>query len=44
MSEYRDKMFHLEVLVPKPIPYPLLMIPGYGLVVGGTTTAVSAFG
>ncbi len=44
MSEYRDKMFHLEVLAPKPIPCPLLMTPGYGLAVGGITAAVSAFG
>lgn len=42
MPEYRDKMFHLKVLAPKPIPYPLLMIPGYGLAVGGVTAAAGA--
>lgn len=42
MPEYGDKMFHVKVLVPTPIPWPLLMIPAYGLIVGGVTAAVAA--
>lgn len=37
MPEYADKAFHVKVLVPTPIPWPLLMIPGYGVVVGAAT-------
>ncbi|MFC7328889.1 hypothetical protein [Marinactinospora rubrisoli] len=35
MPEYTDRAFHLRVLVPAPVPWPLLAIPGYGLAVGG---------
>jgi len=42
MPEYRDWKFHLKVLVPRPVPWPLLFIPGYGLVVGGATVVVEA--
>ncbi|MFD5556353.1 hypothetical protein ACFWIA_21245 [Streptomyces sp. NPDC127068] len=38
MPEYRDKAFHWRVLV----PLPLLMIPGYGVLVGLGTLAVEA--
>ncbi|MFD0337243.1 hypothetical protein ACFVH0_00855 [Streptomyces sp. NPDC127117] len=34
MPEYRDFAFHVRVLVPRPVPWPLLAIPGYGVVVG----------
>src|ERR1044072_1678581 len=34
MPEYRDYAFHWRVLVPTPVPWPLLAIPGYGAVVG----------
>ncbi len=42
MPEYRDWLFHLKVLVPRPVPWPLLLVPGYGLVVGGATLVVEA--
>ncbi|MFF0623704.1 hypothetical protein [Streptomyces sp. NPDC004296] len=35
MSEYRDLAFHAKVLVPRPVPWPLLAVPGYGAAVGG---------
>ncbi|CAM3149232.1 hypothetical protein [Stackebrandtia soli] len=41
MPEYRDKAFHVKVMVPKPVPWPLLMIPGYAVVVGGVTWIAS---
>lgn len=37
MAEYRDFSFHWNVLVPKPVPWPLLMIPGYGAILGGAS-------
>ncbi|MFK0292751.1 hypothetical protein ACIQU6_20035 [Streptomyces sp. NPDC090442] len=40
MPEYRDLAFHAKVLVPRPIPWPLLAIPGYGALVGGTAWLV----
>ncbi|AIA02415.1 hypothetical protein [Streptomyces noursei] len=35
MPEYRDLAFHAKVLVPRPVPWPLLAVPGYGALVGG---------
>ncbi|MFB7629906.1 hypothetical protein ACFC0M_03000 [Streptomyces sp. NPDC056149] len=40
MPEYRDLAFHARVLVPRPVPWPLLAIPGYGVLVGGTAWLV----
>jgi len=37
MAEYRDFSFHWKVLIPKPVPWPLLLIPGYGVILGGAT-------
>ncbi|MET7639965.1 hypothetical protein [Streptomyces sp. NPDC005438] len=34
MPEYRDLSFHWKVLVPRPVPVPLLLVPGYGVLVG----------
>ncbi|WP_066903844.1 hypothetical protein [Millisia brevis] len=34
MSEYRDYSFHWKVLVPRPIPWPLLLIPAFGVYCG----------
>ncbi|MBL1099306.1 hypothetical protein [Streptomyces coffeae] len=34
MPEYRDFGFHVRVLVPRPVPWPLLAVPGYGTAVG----------
>ncbi|GAA2665445.1 hypothetical protein [Streptomyces lunalinharesii] len=34
MPEYRDLAFHAKVLVPRPVPWPLLAVPGYGVLVG----------
>ncbi|WP_432011368.1 hypothetical protein [Streptomyces cucumeris] len=34
MPEYRDYGFHVRVLLPRPVPWPLLAIPGYGAAVG----------
>jgi hypothetical protein len=42
MPDYRDYLFHLKVLVPRPIPWPLLLIPGFGLVTGGLTALAHA--
>jgi hypothetical protein len=39
MPEYRDYRFHLEVLFPRPVPWPILLIPVLGVVLG-TMTAV----
>ncbi|MGW1145357.1 hypothetical protein ACWD6I_09920 [Streptomyces sp. NPDC002454] len=38
MAEYRDRAFHWRVL----LPYPVLMIPGYGVLVGLGTLTVEA--
>jgi hypothetical protein len=35
MPEYRDYLFHLRVLVPRPVPWPLVLIPAFGVIVGG---------
>ncbi len=40
MPEYRDWLFHLKVLVPRPVPWPLLMAPVYGAVVGLVTMLI----
>lgn len=37
MAEYRDFTFHVRVLVPRPVPWPLVAIPGYGAAVGAVT-------
>jgi hypothetical protein len=42
MPEYRDYLFHLKVLVPRPVPWPLLLIPAFGVVVGGLTALAHA--
>lgn len=34
MAEYRDYAFHWKVLVPRPVPWPLLLIPGFGVYCG----------
>ncbi|MDW6058501.1 hypothetical protein SAZ11_11010 [Streptomyces sp. FXJ1.4098] len=34
MPEYRDYAFHVRVLAPRPVPWPLVAIPGYGVAVG----------
>lgn len=34
MPEYRDYAFHWKVLVPRPIPWPLLLIPAFGAYCG----------
>lgn len=44
MPEYRDYSFHWKVLVPRPIPWPLLLIPGYGAYCGMIALLVSTFG
>ncbi|AXU16190.1 hypothetical protein D1794_27840 [Streptomyces clavuligerus] len=43
MPEYRDYAFHWRVLAPRPVPWPLLMIPGYGAVVGAVSVAAESF-
>ncbi|MBO3673879.1 hypothetical protein [Streptomyces sp. NEAU-YJ-81] len=40
MAEYRDYGFHWRVLVPRPVPWPLLTIFGYGAVVGAVSVVV----
>ena len=40
MPEYRDYAFHLKVLFPRPLPWPILLIPVLGLVVGTITALV----
>ncbi|GAA2293194.1 hypothetical protein [Streptomyces violaceusniger] len=40
MAEYRDYAFHWRVLVPRPVPWPLLTVLGYGAVVGGVSVVV----
>ncbi|MFY1635521.1 hypothetical protein ACN27F_19975 [Solwaraspora sp. WMMB335] len=42
MPEYRDWLFHLRVLVPRPVPWPLLLIPAYGVIVGAATVLIEA--
>ncbi|GLF96989.1 hypothetical protein [Streptomyces yaizuensis] len=42
MPEYRDYAFHWRVLVPRPVPWPLLTIPGYGAVVGAVSVAAES--
>ncbi|MFF9351509.1 hypothetical protein [Streptomyces sp. NPDC014734] len=42
MPEYRDFAFHVRVLVPRPVPWPLVAIPGYGAGVGAVTCLVEA--
>jgi hypothetical protein len=37
MPEYRDWLFHVKVLFPRPVPWPLLMVPAYGSVIGLAT-------
>jgi hypothetical protein len=41
MPEYRDWLFHVKVLFPRPVPWPLLMVPAYGALVG-LATALSS--
>ncbi|MBU2668106.1 hypothetical protein KOI35_31810 [Actinoplanes bogorensis] len=43
MPEYRDWRFHYRVLFPRPIPWPVLLIPAYGLAVGGGAALAAAF-
>lgn len=42
MPEYRDYAFHWRVLVPRPVPWPLLAIPGYGAAVGAVSAVAEA--
>lgn len=42
MPEYRDYLFHLKVLVPRPVPWPLLLIPVFGVVIGALTALAEA--
>ncbi|MFF2060255.1 hypothetical protein ACFVWZ_00390 [Streptomyces sp. NPDC058200] len=42
MSEYRDFGFHVRVLVPRPVPWPVVVIPGYGVTVGAVAYLVEA--
>ncbi|WP_335937053.1 hypothetical protein [Streptomyces sp. PTD5-9] len=42
MPQYRDFAFHVRVLVPQPVPWPLLAIPGYGAAVGAVACLVEA--
>ncbi|MFC7908208.1 hypothetical protein [Streptomyces nigra] len=42
MREYRDFAFHVRVLAPRPVPWPLLAIPGYGAVVGAVAYGIEA--
>lgn len=42
MPEYRDYSFHWKVLVPKPVPWPLLLIPAYGVILGLGTVMFEA--
>ncbi|MGW5442184.1 hypothetical protein [Streptomyces asiaticus] len=42
MAEYRDYGFHWRVLVPRPVPWPLLTVLGYGAVVGSVSALVEA--
>lgn len=39
---YRDFSFHLHVLFPKPVPWPILLIPVTGIVLGGVTLLAQA--
>lgn len=41
MPEYRDWLFHVKVLFPRPVPWPLLTVPAYGVVVGAVTALSS---
>ncbi|MFD8378495.1 hypothetical protein ACFV2X_08125 [Streptomyces sp. NPDC059679] len=41
MPEYRDYAFHVRVLAPRPVPWPLVAIPGYGVAVGVTSLPLS---
>ncbi|MER7790450.1 hypothetical protein [Streptomyces sp. NPDC097640] len=38
MPEYRDFAFHARVLVPRPVPWPLVAIPGFGVAVGAVAS------
>jgi len=42
MPEYRDYAFHWRVLAPRPVPWPLLAIPGYGVAVGAVSAVAEA--
>jgi hypothetical protein len=42
MPEYRDYLFHLRVLAPRPVPWPLLLIPVFGVIVGALTALAHA--
>ncbi|RNF87145.1 hypothetical protein [Streptomyces botrytidirepellens] len=42
MPEYRDYAFHWRVLVPRPVPWPPLAIPGYGVAVGAVSAVAEA--
>lgn len=42
MPEYRDYSFHWKVLMPSPVPWPLLLIPAYGVILGVGTIAFEA--
>ncbi|MFF4666260.1 hypothetical protein [Streptomyces sp. NPDC001282] len=42
MPQYRDFAFHVRVLAPRPVPWPLLAVPGYGAGVGAVTCLVEA--
>jgi hypothetical protein len=44
MAEYRDYGFHLRVLFPRPVPWPVLLIPAFGLVLGGLTALARILG
>jgi hypothetical protein len=42
MAEYRDDAFHVRVLTPRPVPWPLVAIPGYGAAVGAVASLAEA--
>ncbi|MCX4967546.1 hypothetical protein OHA98_22850 [Streptomyces sp. NBC_00654] len=42
MAEYRDFAFHVRALVPRPVPWPLMAIPGYGAAVGAVACIAEA--
>ncbi|GAB2772474.1 hypothetical protein [Streptomyces daliensis] len=42
MPEYRDFAFHARVLCPRPVPWPLLAVPAYGVAVGAVALLAEA--
>ncbi|MES4904128.1 MULTISPECIES: hypothetical protein [unclassified Streptomyces] len=38
----RDYACHVRVLTPRPVPWPLVAIPGYGAAVGAVTSLAEA--